>query len=201
MNEREGASTRQRRRDLALGQVSVHFLRLWIMLRRLGRVGRGGRGVGGLDVGLGGVGGGGLLGRHGYWLLGRLRPRAAAAAARPRSRSVEARSGRRGRRTRPAPPRPSLSRRRPREVRPCCGTRRARRWKPRGASGCDGQCTVLRKAAERVGGFSRWWRQMPAPFLHVGRADIFTGLAVDDRSALRPRDVPRRAPQREFCFI
>ena len=34
------------------------------MLRRLGGVGRRRRGVGGLDVGLGGVGGGGLLGRH-----------------------------------------------------------------------------------------------------------------------------------------
>ena len=39
------------------------------MLRRLGRVGRGGGGVGGLDVGLGGVGRGGLLGRHLYGCL------------------------------------------------------------------------------------------------------------------------------------
>ena len=52
---------------------------------------------------------------------------------------------------------------------------------PRGAS--DGQCTVLREAAERVGGFSRWWRQDAGSFPACWAARLSGGPGRDGPQA------------------
>ena len=58
---------------------------------------------------------------------------------------------------------------------------------PRGAS--DGQCTVLREAAERVGGFSRCGVKMPAPSAcRPPRA----GRAGRPRASAAPARLPER---------